>query len=288
MGGLNWTCEGQDWPHREHSHFVTAGSVHWHVQSLGEGPVILLLHGTAASTHSWAGLMPRLARTFRVIAVDLPGHGFSRTSDRHVSSLIGMAEALDSLMEVLGVSPSILIGHSAGAAIALQMALEDRAAPDCIISLNGALMPFPGAASFMFPFLARMIHLNPASAHVLAWAARDRGRVRHLIEQTGSYVPESYIDGYATLLSSPRHVGGTLAMMANWDLQGLAARLSDVTCPVHLFVATRDRAIPASQAQLARQKLGASRVTELVGLGHLAHEEDPDHVAQLVMTHLST
>ena len=68
----------EDWPNRTASRYVEAGGLRWHVQSLGDtGPVILLLHGTGAATHSWAGLAPLLATRFRVVAPDLPGHGFS-------------------------------------------------------------------------------------------------------------------------------------------------------------------------------------------------------------------
>ena len=78
-GRLEWDHEGLGWPHRDASRFVRAGGLLWHVQVMGEGPVILLLHGTGASTHSWRALMPLLARHFTVVAPDLPGHGFTGT-----------------------------------------------------------------------------------------------------------------------------------------------------------------------------------------------------------------
>jgi magnesium chelatase accessory protein len=68
-----------DWPHRTASRFVSAGGIEWHVQVMGKGPCALLLHGTGASTHSFRDLAPALAPDFSVIAVDLPGHGFTGT-----------------------------------------------------------------------------------------------------------------------------------------------------------------------------------------------------------------
>ena len=64
---LAWQREGLDWPHRETSRFVEAGGLRWHVQQMGRGPVALLIHGTGASTHSWRGLLPLLARRCRVV-----------------------------------------------------------------------------------------------------------------------------------------------------------------------------------------------------------------------------
>ncbi len=64
-----------DWPHADCSRFVDTGDVRWHVQEMGQGPTLLLLHGTGAFLHSWSELMTLLAQSHHVIAVDLPGQG---------------------------------------------------------------------------------------------------------------------------------------------------------------------------------------------------------------------
>ena len=58
----DWEHDGRDWPNRTASRFVSAAGIVWHVQVAGEGPALLLLHGTGAATHSWAGVLPLLAR----------------------------------------------------------------------------------------------------------------------------------------------------------------------------------------------------------------------------------
>ncbi|NBQ74895.1 MAG: alpha/beta hydrolase, partial [Acetobacteraceae bacterium] len=57
----SWEKDGRDWPNRTASRFVEAGGLNWHVQLMGQGPCLLLLHGTAAATHSWRDLAPLLA-----------------------------------------------------------------------------------------------------------------------------------------------------------------------------------------------------------------------------------
>ena len=86
--------DGRDWPNRNASRFVLAAGLQWHVQMMGEGPVILLLHGTGSSTHSWRDLMPHLAKNFEVIAPDLPGHAFTSMPSRDGFTLPGMARGL--------------------------------------------------------------------------------------------------------------------------------------------------------------------------------------------------
>lgn len=71
---LDFERDGLVWPNRDASRFIEVEGIRWHVQELGDGPVILLLHRTGASTRSWRGLMPFPSSTSRVVAVDLPGH----------------------------------------------------------------------------------------------------------------------------------------------------------------------------------------------------------------------
>ena len=139
-----WEVEGKDWPNRGASRFVTAGGIAWHVQVMGEGPCLLLLHGTGAATHSWRDLAPLLAQDFTVIAPDLPGHGFSEALPSSQMSLPGIARAAADLLRALRVAPALVVGHSAGAAILAQMCLDTHIAPDVLVSLNGAMLPLRG------------------------------------------------------------------------------------------------------------------------------------------------
>ena len=63
-GALDWARDGPHWPHRTASRFVDAGGCRWHVQvhrAAPARPVLWLLHGTGAASHSWRGLVPLLA-----------------------------------------------------------------------------------------------------------------------------------------------------------------------------------------------------------------------------------
>ena len=63
---------GADWPHMDLSRFVQTPGVRWHVQIAGSGPVLVLLHGAGASTHTWRDLLPALSADFTVVCPDLP------------------------------------------------------------------------------------------------------------------------------------------------------------------------------------------------------------------------
>lgn len=282
MSAPDWSTQGRDWPNAAASRFVTAGGLKWHVQVLGQGPVLLLLHGTAASTHSWRDLAPLLAEHFTVVAPDLPGHGFTSALPR--PSPVAVARAVAALIEALGLPPSLTIGHSAGAALALTMAHERLARPQAIVSLGGALLPFPGMAGKLFPAMARALFVNPLVPGLFALRARVPGEVpAFLARSTGSRIDARGLALYERLMRSSGHVGGALALMANWDLEPLSAAFPSLDLPVLLAHGERDKTVPADVARTVAMKLPQARALILPGLGHLAHEEAPPQHAGLIL-----
>ena len=84
---MPWEQWKSQWPFAQHSMFVNAAGLRWHVQSFGDGPLLLMLHGLGASTHSWRGLAPLLATHYRVVMIDLPGHAFTSTPTAQAAGL---------------------------------------------------------------------------------------------------------------------------------------------------------------------------------------------------------
>lgn len=282
---LDWDRDGRDWPLRECSSFVQAGGLRWHVQQLGRGPVALLIHGTGAATHSWRGLAPLLAARFKVVAVDLPGHAFTEMPCAERQSLPGMAAALAALLKRLELDVDLVVGHSAGAAIALRLVLDGQIAPQSVISLNGALLPLGGLPGLIFPPVARLMAASSLTPRLFAWRAGDRAAVERLIAGTGSTLDARGVDLYARLVGNAGHAAAALAMMARWDLQPLLRDLPRLHTPLQLLVAANDKAVPPDRASHVVALLkGASPVglRRLNGVGHLAHEERPGEVADLI------
>lgn len=285
-----WAQERGTWPHTEHSRFVEAAGLCWHLQQMGHGPDLLLLHGTGSSTHTWRALMPTLAARWRVTAVDLPGHGFSampRAPDVATTmSLDGMARALRLLLQAVAVAPVAVVGHSAGAAVAVRLALDERAGPlqACrqLVSLNGALMPWQGVPALVFAPLARVMASSPWPARWFAHRMASEGAVRRLIAQTGSRIDPEGEALYARLVARPEHTAAALAMMARWQLPALARALPRLTVPLLLLVGERDLAVPPTVARQVCARLPAAHCVQLAGLGHLAHEEQPERLAGLI------
>jgi len=289
--------DGRDWPNRETSHFVTVAGLDWHCQyyepperhgangrKQGKDniPRALLLHGTGAATHSWRDFGPALSRHgYLCLAPDLPGHGFTSMPTTDGLSLSGMARLFGALLAAEGFQPDIVIGHSAGAAIALAMVLQGTIKPKAVFAINGAFRPIRG--NTLFSPLAKLFFINPMMPKMFAWRAASPDAVERLIRSTGSSIDTTGARCYATLLKRSGHIAGALGMMANWDLEELQRKIPAVDVPVILIAARHDKAVPPEDAASLAARLASGEAVMLEHGGHLVHEEDPEGLARLIV-----
>ncbi|MGB3407450.1 MAG: alpha/beta fold hydrolase BchO [Jannaschia sp.] len=274
-----------DWPFAEQSRFIDARPHRWHVQQIGDGPDLLLLHGAGASTHSWRALAPLLAPHVRVTMIDLPGHGFTRLGTRARAGLDPVSEDIATLLRTLSVKPAAIVGHSAGAAVALRLAL-DLPGQTPVIAINGAFQMFGGIAGVLFPLVAKALALNPLTAPLFA-AAGSPARTKRMLAGTGSVIDAAGLRQYHALISDRTHVEGALSMMASWSLDRLVRDSARLNAPVLLLVGEKDGTVPPSVSRDMETRLLDVRMTVFGGKGHLLHEEAPDEVAEAVLAFLN-
>lgn len=252
---------------------------------MGAGPRALLLHGTGASTHSWAGLFPMLAAHYDLLAIDLPGHGFSQMRPGFVPSLPNVTMAISRVLKELDFWPKVIIGHSAGAAIAINLAKRNPADLERIVSLNGALQPFAGAMGIIAPMTAKLVTFGGFAARALSSSAKDIGRVERLLLDTGSVPSRETLEQYAVLMRSREHVQGTLQMMANWDLSPMEAICAELDRPILFVTGSKDRTVPPDTALDLSKIARNGRYLCIEDVGHLAHEEAPAKLATAILNH---
>lgn len=295
--GLDWERDGADWPLHQYSRFVQTPRLRWHVQYAphadAQAPTVLLLHGTGASTHSWRDVFPLLAAQCNVLALDFPGHAFSATpAPSQVATLFslpGMAAGVAELLAHMAIRPDTIVGHSAGAAVACMLSLDGHLQAQRIVSLNGALLPLDGLAGQVFSPMAKLLAKAPLVPELFSWQAAHPAVLQRLLDGTGSMLNPAGRALYRKLISQPAHGAGALAMMAHWDLHAFWKRLPLLQTPLRLVAGAQDLIVPPSVAERAAASLrrqAPAPVTQLPGLGHLAHEEQPDLLARLLLTHI--
>ncbi len=279
----------QDWPHREFSRTVSTGPIRWHVQVAGSGPAILLLHGTGSSAHSWADLLSDLSKLATVVVPDLPGHGFTAGAEFADLALPQIAVRLDDLLAALELPPvALVVGHSTGAALALQWALRQREDPPrAIVGFNPSLVPPPDLYTMLMAPFVNPLATSPLFTSWLASLGTREGLVNSLLDSTRSKIPVLQRKRYARLFGDPLHVRGAMGFMAATNLTDLLTQARGITIPTTLVRGTRDHWVPERHLRrVITQHFPKASVVAWRG-GHVLHEEQPERAARFIIDMLS-
>ncbi len=284
-----------DWPYRKESAFLNRGHIKWHIQTLAArrptNLTLLLLHGTGASTHSWAELIEPIREFACVIAPDLPGHGFTRGATTKDLTLRGMALALQDLILAMNVQgPIVVVGHSAGAPLAIEWAMHeggDKKNPftiQKIIGLNPSLVPPPMLyTSLLGPIMAPVATSSPMTG-LLAYIAANTAMVDQLLDSTGSPIPQTSRRHYRFLFSQSQHVQGAMGFMAGADLPAMLERGRQLAIPTAFLLGKEDPWVKQEPLQeVIAKSFPRASVTVWPG-GHVLHEADPKRVSEYLQT----
>jgi magnesium chelatase accessory protein len=276
-----------DWPNRQHSKLISVGDLDWHVQLTGKGPVVLLLHGTGSSTHSWSDLIPLLESHAQVLVPDLPGHAFTLGVKLEDLKLDEIARSLQLLIEQLGIeAPSIVVGHSAGAPLALRFAVAASKQPKLIVALNPSFIPPPAVyTSFFGPLLGPITRSSTLSS-LLASLSPGLGVVDKLLDSTNTILPESRRIYYRKLFERSDHVRGAMNFLAAADIQKVLVEANLYQGKLICVLGNQDAWIPVKPLEkIIREYFPAAEIVKWEG-GHIMHELEPNKVAQLILAGL--
>jgi len=268
------------------------------------GPAVVCVHGLAGSAVNWSAIAPLLAGTCRLLAVDLPGHGLTRSQGRG-TGVPAMHALLHRFIEAVPAGPVILAGNSMGGMISL---LEAGAAPAAVagVVLIDPVLPLvpaipdhvvtPMLAAYAAPVLGPLLmrhrrRLSPEDLvdSILSLCCVDTSRV-----------PAGVLAQHVTVarqaLSLPRteqEISASARSMISIFTGDLASRayrraIGSLTCPVLLLHGRRDRLVPIAVARAAARAHPAWTMIEMPGVGHVPQLEAPDDTASAIIGWLGT
>lgn len=228
---------------------------------------LLFVHGLGGSQSTWASVLGGLAETYRVAAIDLPGHGASDkpAPDAADYSVGGLAAAVGDAIETLNLSPAVVIGHSLGGATALQLAL-DR--PKLVRGL--VLVDSAGLGQEINTELLDRVESDPSREEARALMELFFANQRFILERG---IDDMYASRQVEGADAAVKTIAAGAFSREGQQISFVDRLSEVEAPVLLVWGELDRVFPAKQAVAASKALSTSWLEVFEGIGHVPHVE---------------
>jgi len=258
-----------------HGRYVEANGLDTFAIVAGEGPDVILLHGDLSSTYTWRHLIEPLARTRRVHAIDLPGHGFSEKPANAPYTTTWMAGHVAAYMQAAGVPSAVIVGNSMGGEVASEVAAlyprvtrglvliapaglrtEEQEVPDLAVRI--LRWPVVGDIATIFPFRSHL-------AGVLRDAYYDPTRVTDID-----------IDTYYVALRSRNGLAAFVARVRRAASVDRTSIVRTIGAPTLILVGEVDRLVPVSVARRYGETIAKSRTVVIERAGHLPQEERPD------------
>lgn len=254
-------------------------------QEEGKGPPLLLIHGFGASTFTWRHVAPELAKTHRVIAVDLKGFGQSDKPFDGRYSVFDQAELLAQLIEDKDLRNLTLVGHSFGGGIALLLALEANRRLEGRISRLVLLdtIAYPQHIPVFFRLLdvplvsqlgVRMVPPSVQTRVALRIAYLDDSKIDP--EEVAIYAaPLKTAAGKHAIIHSARQI------MPD-GIAELSERYKTIELPTLILWCDHDRIVPLEVGLRLRRTLPNSTLRLVEDCGHMPQEEQPELTLQLI------
>ena len=246
----------------------------WEVRVGGTGRPLLLLHGFTGRGAAWGAHAAAFRRRFRVVVVDLPGHGRSGTpEDPRRASVERSADDLATILERMGAAPAHVLGYSLGARVALRLAIAHPR------SVRRLVLESPSAGIADPPARTARVAADEARAQRLEGDGIDAFGAeweREPVFASHAAMPPARIARLhaARLHNRPAGLAASLRGAGQGVMEPLGDRLSEVTAPTLAIAGALDPAGCARATDIAAAIPGA-RLEVIYGAGHTPHLETP-------------
>src|ERR1700756_1357046 len=237
-------------------------------REFGSGPTVLLLHATLHDRHDFDPIVEQLAKRYRTIAVDWPGHGDSNLVDATMEPSAPLfADVLEDVVDGLGLSRAVLIGNSVGGFAAARLAITR---PECVAGLvlvnAGGFVPLNALSRSFCRVLGTPAVFRPAAPlFIRGYMKAQTDNDRQIIERATAVAETAEGVRIGTGLwrsfATPAH-----------DLRG---RATDVSVPTLIVWGKKDIAIPLRAGHATHDAIRGSRL-EILDTGHVVFSSDPD------------
>jgi len=267
---------GVDW--EQHTRWLRIEQRWLRIIDIGEGPVVLFVHGLSGCWKNWLENIPHFARDHRVVAVDLPGFGESEMPGRAIS-ISGYADTLDTLMDELGIASARIVGNSMGGFVGAELAIRHPARVERLVLVAAAGLSIEsirtkrdsGLRHHLEDVVFCKIGLLASRSAMLASRRRLRNVALALVvAHPGRLAPQL---AYEQVHSSGKPgFPAALEALCGYPIR---ERLGEIACPTLIVWGDKDRLVPVKDAAVFAQLIPDARAVIYADTGHLTMLERP-------------
>lgn len=253
-----------------------------HYIDMGTGEPMILLHTVGQSIYTWRNIMKYLSAGYRVIALDLPGHGYSSRPANFKCAIEDYAEVLNLFMDAVGLQSAHFMCFSMSSAYALCLARQHPEKIGNIILLS------PGGITPEMPLMVRMLD-NPIFGGVASRLYNLRTVEKILGEcffDLTNLTPDYSAECYKTVSDAESRTIIRNSVY-RYDEESIFKELRMLECPVLILWGCEDKWHTSELPELYHAAIKNASYAIVRNAGHLLHEEKADRVAALVNEYIA-
>ena len=268
--------------------FINVEDTQVHYLERGQGTPIVLLHGNTLRLEDFvaSGLIERLARHYRVLAFDRPGFGYSERPRNRLWTAAAQAALLREALLQLGVERPIVLGHSWGTLVALELALISSVDVRRLVLISGYYFATPRldavlATPVAVPVLGDVMRYTVTALSARLLLART---VKAMFAPQP--VPLNFMNTLnREMLFRPVQIRANAEDAAYMmpSASALQRRYSEIHSPAVILAGTADKVVgPEKHARRLHVELENSQLHVLPGVGHMLHHAAPTTVFEAI------
>jgi pimeloyl-ACP methyl ester carboxylesterase len=265
--------------------------VHYRDQGDPKKPTVLLVHGFYSSLHTWEPWVKALGDDYRVVSLDLPGHGLTRAPANWPASIDSYVKTVDAFAQAEHLDRFVLVGSSMGGDVAWRYALTHPEKVRGLVLVDAAGWPDPRPGAGESTARLKLVQ-NPFGRAAL----RDldaSAQVRKGVERSWadkSKVDDVMVERYVELSRAPGHRDIILNLLQSYGGYRFATadRLAALKVPTLVMTGAKDEMVPPENARKFAAAIPGARLVSYPDVGHLPQEEAPAVSAADLQTFLAS
>lgn len=262
--------------------FLTLGDglkIHYTDTGPQDRSAIVLVHGFSSSLHTWNAWREDLETDFRVITLDLPGHGLSRADPVDLVGIDRFTDVIAQVTSKLEADRFTIAGNSMGGNTAWAFALKYPERLEGLVLVDASGWPANSEESESSPLIFKLL-ANPLARTVLKdldMTSLTRSALADSYTDQ-AFVTEELVERYVALSRAPGHRASLLQLMASRDarIEATDAALAAINVPTLILWGRDDNLVPVSHAQKFVDAISGAKLVIYDGVGHLPQEEVAD------------